>query len=105
MLQSFFAPIEIASRLDIEVSGTIISVEIVRPGKGLMGNSHRFYIKYVLAVSANGTTSEYHPGYTDSDLSQNLNVGAVLEKKRWELDYIVDGRRIADYPWLFYVAP
>jgi len=94
----------ILSRLNIEVSGTIVSAETVRLEKGPLGNPNRSYTRYVVADSLSGDTSEYRAASTDSDLSRKLNVGEVLKKSKGHLYYEVEGQRIDDFPRVFYAV-
>jgi hypothetical protein len=51
-----------------------------------------------------GTEQLYTAGGTDSSLPRDLPVGAHIVKRRWELSYSLNGKRIDDFPIYFYSA-
>jgi len=87
----------IAGRLEIEADGTIVKREgntrYDRPGGAI----------YTLAAP-DGSLRTLATGSTDSSLPRNLPIGRHLVKRKNELSYTLDGRRISDFPLYMYGA-
>jgi hypothetical protein len=76
-----------------------VSKEYLPPNAWTHGSGTRYVIR-----KPDGSKLEYVAGATDASLSRNIPVGAELEKRKWELSYSVNGKRIKDFPASFYFA-
>jgi hypothetical protein len=88
---------EIYGRLAIELDGRVISAttECVEP------QHSRCASVYVVEL-ADGGKQTYVAGPTDKSLKRYRPVGTVIQKRKWELAYRIDGKKINDFPYVFY---
>jgi hypothetical protein len=84
-------------RLDIEVEDEVISREVGRYPSG----PHRWYADYNIRQD-DGTIISYRAGNNDPSLSRDIPIRAYLIKKKWSLNYYVDGKEVDDFPRVFY---
>jgi hypothetical protein len=93
-----FTGFVVHARLEIEAVGTIVArpVRCASPG-------HRCRTHYEI-VAPGGERRVYVAGANDQSLDPDLRTGQRLSKRRWELNYSVDERRIDDFPYHFYGA-
>ena len=98
-----FASQEILSRLNIEISGKIVTAEKVHPEKGKFGNLHRYYMKYSIE-NPRDQIIKYRAKGSDSHLSRELSVGAYIKKEKWSTNYTVNDNLVSDFPVAFYNA-
>ena len=94
----YFGAHEILERARIEVAGTVTSAEtscVVPPGG-------RCSTSYEIRPDRDGLPSHYDAGPTDASLPRYLPVGTHLQKDRWAMTYVLDGRTVDDFHRLFY---
>jgi hypothetical protein len=83
----------VVGRLLIETDGTVVARQPVnnpRPGT--------FYTMQ----AADGQAYRFASGASDVSLSRDFAVGSHVTKRKWDLGYIVDGRRVDDFEVTFY---
>ena len=88
---------EIARRLIIEVAGEVVEKE-VSCSKPF---NNRCVARYVI-LSKEGGRLFYSAGPNDHSLSRRIEIGNIVHKRKWEVDYLVNGNRVNDFPVLFY---
>jgi hypothetical protein len=86
-------------RLTTNIEGTVVSKEYLARNAWTHGYGTRYVIR-----KPDGSQLEYVAGATDASLSRTIPLGAELEKRKWELSYSVNGKRIKDFPASFYFA-
>jgi hypothetical protein len=94
----FMGTSEIYGRLAIEVDGRVFSAttECVEPQQS------RCASVYVIEA-ASGEKQTYVAGPTDQSLKRYLPAGTMLQKRKWELAYRIDGKEVNDFPiWFYY---
>ena len=96
LLFSLLAVSELRTRADIAIDGVVVSSVLNRR------EPNRPVRKYVLRSLESGATFKYSAGPVDHALSQSIPNGARVIKKKGQLAYTVDGRRIDDFPTGFY---
>jgi hypothetical protein len=81
------------------VDGTLVSstTTCVPPA------NNRCASEYVV-LSSDGTRASYVAGPTDASLPRELPVGTAISKRKWSLDYALNGQRVEDFPVLFYTG-
>jgi hypothetical protein len=84
-------------RLTTAIDGVVVSRQYLPRTPWIHGSGMRYVI-----LKADSTTQEYVAGGTDASLSRNIPAGVRLQKRKWELSYSVDGKRIDDFPRYFY---
>ena len=85
----------VVGRLLIETDGTVVvrqQVNNPRPGT--------FYT----LRAADGHLYSFASGASDSSLSRDFAVGSQITKRKWDLGYFVDGRRVDDFEITFYTG-
>jgi hypothetical protein len=89
----------IYKRATVEVSGKVIEAETscVQP------DSNRCVTAYVLEDSSGGRQS-YEAASNSHSLPLRLPVGTVIYKKKWKVDYSIDGQRVSDFPMWAYIG-
>lgn len=92
-----FAAFVVRERLKIDVVGTIAARHI------RCDTSNRCRPHYEI-VTPSGERVGYVAGGNDQALTPDLQPGQRLSKRRWELNYSVDDRRVYDFPVHFYAA-
>jgi hypothetical protein len=83
----------VVGRLLIETDGTVVARQPVnnpRPGT--------FYTMQ----AADGQAYEFASGASDVSLARDFAVGSHITKRKWDLGYTVDGRRVDDFETTFY---
>jgi hypothetical protein len=85
------------ARASQSVEGTIESSisSCMEPAHNRCGTS------YLVRTSSNAIV-KHHAGPVDYDLRRYLPVGAVIDKKKWEFSYTVDGQLVDNYPSNFF---
>jgi hypothetical protein len=91
---------EIYGRALIEIDGIIINKEVVCQ----QPNNNRCVTNYLLRPVFGESQSSYSAGPTDQSLSRDLPVGTKLKKKKWGLNYEIDGKVVDDFPIFFYAG-
>jgi hypothetical protein len=88
---------EIYGRLAIELDGRVLSAttECVEPQHSRCASA------YVVNLASGGKQT-YVAGPTDKSLKRYRPVGTVIQKRKWELAYRIDGKEIKDFPYGFY---
>ena len=84
----------VGERLRTQVAGVVVSSKDVLV-------SGRRGTEYVVRGS-DGQDQFYAAGATDASLPRSMPVGTHLKKERWHLYYERDGRRVDDFPIVFY---
>jgi hypothetical protein len=82
-------------RLTLAVDGTV-TARTDTPSRG----APRFVSAYTLR-SPGGTEFTYVAGATDAALARGESVGTVIQKRKWQLGYTLNGKWMA-FPVLFY---
>jgi len=97
VLAWLFAGSETYQRADLELNGTIVSANTtcMQPWNNRCATAYIFKAR-------DGSRQRYVAGPTDQALPRRLPVGTVLVKDRWTLSYSLNGRKIDDFPILFY---
>ena len=92
-----FAGHEIYQRAAVSLDGTVVSSETscVQP------YNNRCDTTYVVE-GLDHTRSTYVAGPTDESLERRLPVGTFIRKDKWSLTYSVNGKKISDFPVVFY---
>ena len=91
----FIVGYTVVGRLLIETDGTVLTRQPVnnpRPGT--------FYTMQ----APDGQTYRFASGSTDSSLSRDFSVGSHVTKRKWNLGYTIDGRRVDSFPVMFYTG-
>jgi hypothetical protein len=83
-------------RLQTQLEGTVIASRDIPPTRG-----PRYLTEYTLR-GEDDRNSTYVAGPNDGSLPRSMPVGTYLKKLRWHVYYERDGRRIDDFPLLFY---
>ena len=86
----------IYTRLNIDIQGVVVSSQVNLDEHNV--NRHTDYTIREL----NGNVIEYIAGASDPALSRDIPVGATLVKKKWDLNYTVNGNEVDDFPRVFY---
>jgi hypothetical protein len=94
-----FSVANISARLSIEIEGKVISRQV-----GEYDTPYRWYADYKIQQN-DGTILSYRADNNDPSLSRDIPAGASLIKKKWSLNYFVNGKEIDDFPLEFYAAP
>ena len=84
----------VGERLRTHLAGVVVSRKDVLV-------SGRRGTEYVVRGS-DGQDQFYAAGATDASLPRSMPVGTHLKKERWHLYYERDGRRVDDFPMVFY---
>jgi hypothetical protein len=94
-----FGGSEIYRRGVFAVEGTLVSstTTCVQPA------NNRCASEYVV-LSSDGVRTSYVAGPTDASLPRDLPVGTVISKRRWSIDYFLNGQRVDDFPVMFYAV-
>ncbi len=94
-----FGGSEIYRRAAIALDGTLVSstTTCVQPANNRCASQY-----VVLGSDGNGT--RYVAGATDASLPRELPIGTAISKKKWSLDYFLDGQRVDDFPVTFYAG-
>ena len=83
------------NRLQISASGTVInSVTRYEPRQ----------VVYYTLRGRDGTIQMLISGPTDASLPRNLPGGSVIEKKKWQIGYFLNGVYRTDFPLTFYTG-
>jgi hypothetical protein len=82
-------------RLMLAVDG-VVTQRVDMPSLG----APRFTSAYVLR-SPDGADVHYSAGATDASLARGQKIGTVFRKRRWQLGYRLNGKRVG-FPVLFY---
>jgi hypothetical protein len=82
-------------RLTLAVDG-VVTARTDTPSLG----APRFASAYTLRAP-DGTEFSYVAGATDAALARGQSIGAVIQKRKWQLGYTLNGQWIA-FPVLFY---
>lgn len=53
---------------------------------------------------SDGSTFEYTATRADPSLPRTIPIGAQITKREWEVSYLLDGKRIDDFPIIGYVV-
>lgn len=94
-----FAGSEIYQRAVVELNGSIVSSET----SCMQPENNRCATKYVIEGHDHIRTI-YIAGPTDKALPQRLPAGTEIVKAKWALAYSINGRRINDFPIVFYAG-
>jgi hypothetical protein len=86
----------LGARLWTELEGVVISSRDNPASRG-----PRYATEYTIRVP-DGRESTYIAGATDATLERNLPVGTYVRKRRWRVDYEINGQRVKDFGILFY---
>jgi hypothetical protein len=92
----WFSSSTVYERLAINLEGQVVS-----RSQGTYYGSPGKYVDYRIR-QLDGMTVTYRANGNDTALSRGIPIGAYVIKKRWQLDYYVDGKRISDFPANFY---
>lgn len=84
-------------RLGIALHGVVVKRQVIPRTWA----SHGTGMVYVVRGS-NSVEQTYIAGATDGSLPQNIPLGAHIVKHKWELSYLLNGRRVHDFPIIFY---
>lgn len=87
----------VGRRLVTHVEGVVISRQIIPRQWYSHGTSTIYVVR-----GPDGIDHQYVAGATDASLPRNIPVGAYLTKHQWELSYLLNGKRIDDFPRVFY---
>ncbi len=96
----WFSITTILTRARIELVGNIVAAEIVNPDPSRPG--WRSKTVYTVQDGAGQPEVEYVAYGADPSLSRSLEVGSRVEKRRWSLDYSIDGETRRDFPTTIY---
>jgi hypothetical protein len=77
----------------VAADGTVVASEV--------RNTPRRSVVYTMR-GPTGESFTYTSGPTDGDLHPDLPIGSHVIKRKWALDYSLDGQRIANFPMIFY---
>lgn len=99
VMACLFGGSEIYRRAAIALDGALVSstTTCAQPA------NNRCASQYVV-LSSDGNRTSYVAGPTDASLRRGLPVGTAIAKKKWSLDYLLDGRRVDDFPLTFYAG-
>src|SRR5579872_2214832 len=75
------------NQLMLDISGTVISSTTADLG------DHAHNTRIYRMKSAAGVEFQYQVANVDGDIPHNLRDGAVIEKKKWDVTWTVDGER------------
>jgi hypothetical protein len=84
----------LSTRLLTSVDGTVVSsstTQGVRP------------VTYYTVQSSDGRQQSLIAGPTDGSLPRQMPVGTIIQKKKFELSYSRNGKRIHDFPVAFHI--
>jgi hypothetical protein len=81
------------TRLQIELEGTIISRRDAAPTVYANGPTTRYTIR-----EADGSLGDYTATIADPSLPRTLPIGGAIVKRKGDLFYLLDGKRIDDFP-------
>jgi hypothetical protein len=87
----------VGSRLTTVLDGVVIARQEIPRTPYAHGTGMIYTVR-----SADGVDHSYVAGATDGSLPRDIPVGAQITKRKWELSYLSDGRRVDDFPRTFY---
>jgi len=92
----FFSLSTIYARLSIDIEGEVVSRQV-----GQYDTPYRWYADYTIRLSDSKIVN-YRAENNDPSLSRDIPVGAKVVKKKWSLNYFVNGKEVDDFPRVFY---
>lgn len=84
-------------RLGTALDGVVIAREPIPRNRYVHGTGTIYVVR-----GNDGVTQKYVAGATDGSLPRNIPLGAHITKRKWELSYLLNGKRVADFPVIFY---
>jgi len=99
LLSWMFAGKQIYQRAAIEVNGTIVSsaTACIQPENNRCSSTY-------IVLSQSGESASYIVGPTDASLPRGLPRGTVINKSKWNLSYMVNGKPVDNFPIAFYLV-
>jgi len=88
---------EIYQRAEIELDGTIVSAKT----NCMQPQNNRCATEYVVEA-IDHSRKTYVAGPTDKSLRRWLSIGTSVVKRKWAMDYFIDGKHVDDFPIFFY---
>jgi|SRR5271155_3095329 hypothetical protein len=86
-------------RLGIALDGVVISRQELPRNWYTHGTGTAYVVR-----ADDGTDQSYVAGATDGSLPRSLPLGAHVTKRKWELSYLLNGKRVEDFPVMFYAV-
>jgi hypothetical protein len=86
-------------RLTLVLNGVVISYQYLPPTTLRHGSGAIYTIR-----DPDGRDTKYIAGATDASLPKHIPVGTYVDKRKWELSYLLDGKRVDDFPLYFYMG-
>ena len=86
-------------RLGIELEGVVMSRQVIKPEWYQHGTATVYVV-----LGRDGNYEKYVAGANDGSLPRNLPLGAHIVKERWHLCYLINDKKICDFPMGFYAA-
>jgi hypothetical protein len=99
LLTWVFACSEIYQRAALQLDGRVVA-----SATGCQQPANNRCATTYVVEAQDGSRATYVAGPTDHSLQRWLAVGTIMRKDRWRLFYAIDGRKVDDFPVIFYAT-